>query len=69
MFWKTFKKVPLVRAVLYDTSDGVIFGRITFSHFGCLHGIIPPPQMNMIMHLRLYSMMHTNQKNEDNDRK
>ena len=38
---KLSERFPLVRVDFYDTKDSVIFGELTFTHFGCLHRFDP----------------------------
>lgn len=38
---KLSKKFPLVRVDFYDADGKVIFGEITFTHFGCVHRFDP----------------------------
>lgn len=35
------KPFPLVRVDLYSIKDSIIFGELTFTHFGCIHGFEP----------------------------
>lgn len=35
------KEFPLVRVDLYEESGRILFGELTFTHFGCIHGFKP----------------------------
>lgn len=39
---KISKPFPLVRVDLYNVDGNIIFGEITFTHFGCVHPFDPP---------------------------
>lgn len=38
---KLSEKFPIVRVDFYEESGEIIFGELTFTHFGCIHGFEP----------------------------
>lgn len=38
---KLSEKFPIVRVDFYEESGKIIFGELTFTHFGCIHGFKP----------------------------
>lgn len=38
---KLSKDLPLIRVDLYNEGDQIIFGELTFTHFGCMNAFDP----------------------------